>query len=477
MDYTYLDYFNYYLKEYINELINTFPETQQPLLANYRLLLEGRDDKNDLYVKCFYTKINNFLTQIAKRDNTLFDTQGKIFIEGIDLYNIWNNTSATDQTRIAIWKYLQILMILGRKIIPNHKEIVELLYKVSNGDVNIPSKVEKTLSSIDADADTAETSTGVFGLGDIASSLGGLSSIANGMGLGKLAESFIGGSGGSGDAGGDGGGGVGGLGNLVSSITNMFKNPEFTNAMSQLSQSFNMPSTPSSEQQTHDTEQTRTPSSSPQYTSNSEQSTTPLVSAMSEQLSSAKPSQLATPDTATSATSATPETHQPLFNNPLFNDLAKELTDTFNFDEMEKDGKPQNIGDALGKFMTGNNPAKLMSLVGKFGNKLQQEVKNGSINPAELLKQTMGAMGNSIDTYNMQLTMANMMRQMSGAGGGGGGGGASGASGGGASGGGAGGGGAGGGGGGASGDRSTQQSTKPQTTRDRLRAKLDKKTQ
>ena len=39
MDYTYLDYFNYYLKEYINELINTFPQTQQPLLANYRSLL------------------------------------------------------------------------------------------------------------------------------------------------------------------------------------------------------------------------------------------------------------------------------------------------------------------------------------------------------------------------------------------------------------------------------------------------------
>ena len=92
-------------------------------------------------------------------------------------------------------------MILGRKIIPNHKEIVDLLYKVSNGDVNIPSKVEKTLSSIDADADTADTSTGVFGLGDIASSLGGLSSIANGLGLGKLAESFIGGSGGGGSGG------------------------------------------------------------------------------------------------------------------------------------------------------------------------------------------------------------------------------------------------------------------------------------
>ena len=60
---------------------------------------------------------------------------------------------------------------------------------------------------------------------------------------------------------------------------------------------------------------------------------------------------------------------------------------------MEKDGKPKNIGEALGRFMSGNNPAKLMGLVGKFGNKLQEEVKKGSINPADLLSQTMAAAG------------------------------------------------------------------------------------
>ncbi len=76
MDYTYIDYFNYYLKEYINELINTFPETQKPLLDNYRYLLENNNDKNDFYAKCFYTKINNYLTYISKHDKTMFDSPG-----------------------------------------------------------------------------------------------------------------------------------------------------------------------------------------------------------------------------------------------------------------------------------------------------------------------------------------------------------------------------------------------------------------
>ena len=159
MDYTYLDYFNYYLKEYLSELVNTFPETRQPILSNYRPLLEGSNDKNDIYAKCYYTKINNFLTQIAKKDETLFETPGKIFIEGVDFYAIWNHTDATAENRIAIWKYLQILMILGRKIMPNHKEIVEMLNKVSNGDVHIPAKVEQTLASADKDETEASGTT------------------------------------------------------------------------------------------------------------------------------------------------------------------------------------------------------------------------------------------------------------------------------------------------------------------------------
>lgn len=414
MDYTYLDYFNYYLKEYLNELINTFPETQQPILANYRALLEGRDDKNDLYVKCFYTKINNFLAPIAKRDVTLFETQGKVFIEGIDLYNIWNNSIATEQTQTAIWKYLQILMILGRKIIPNHKEIIDMLQKVSDGNVNIPAKVEKTLTT--EEKDETEESPGVFGLGDIASSLGGLGSLASGLGLGNLGN-LMGGLGGGGAGG---AGGLGGLGNLVSGITDMFKNPEFTNAMSQLSQSM------AAQAQSATTTTEESGSDATADSGASATSDTPDSTGASDSTNGAS---------GASGASAPP----PLFNNPLFGDLAKELTETFNFEEMEKDGKPANIGEALGKFMSGNNPAKLMNLVGKFGSKLQQEVQRGSINPAELLQQTMGAMGGGAGMpAGMAAGMADMMQNMAR-------------------------------------NPQMQQMARNQSTRDRLRAKLDKK--
>ena len=380
MDYTYLDYFNYYLKEYLSELVNTFPETREPILANYRTLLEGSNDKNDIYVKCYYTKINNYLTQIAKKDETLFDTPGKIFIEGVDLFSIWNHTDATTENRTAIWKYLQILMILGRKIIPNHKEIIEMLNKVSNGDVHIPAKVEQTLASANKESDDVEETPSVFGLGDIASSLSGLSSLASGLGLG-------GGSGGGGLGGlaaGLGGlGGLGDLGSIMSGMKDMFSNPEFTNAMSSLAQQFTSP--PASSEAGGEAGSESVGSNSIGGESAGGES------AGGETVSEGQE----TPKTG--ASSQLPS----MFNNPLFSELASEIGNTFDFAEMEKGGQPQNIGDALGKFMSGNNPAKLMELVGKFGSKLQSEVKNGNINPAELLKQTMSAAGGSQNIQNM----------------------------------------------------------------------------
>ena len=386
MDYTYLDYFNYYLKEYLNELINTFPETRDALLANYRPLLENRDDKNDFYAKCFYTKINNYLVDIAKRNIELFVNPGKIFIEGIDLHFIWNNSNANEQTRTAIWKYLQILMILGRKILPNHKEIVELLQKVSQGDVNIPAKVEQTLSK--EEKDETEAPGGVFGLGDIASSLGSLGSLASGLGLGGT-----GGGSGAGE----------GISSLFSGITQMFSNPEFTNAMSQLSQNMaaNMNTSSPGEQST---EQHDAPDEHDDKTPTDAGQNGTQCPHMNETGQAGIPGS----NTGNQPTQPPPQ----LFNNQLFGDLAKELTETFNLEEMEKQGKPANIGEAIGKFMTGDNPAKLMGLVGKFGAKLQQEVQRGSINPAELLQQTMGAMGPGMANMMQNMGANPQMRQM-----------------------------------------------------------------
>lgn len=320
MDYTYLDYFNYYLKEFLNELIMKFPECKGNVLQNYRSLLEGKDDKNDLYAKYYYTKINNYLIAIAKKDVTIFNNPGIIFIQGVDFHNIWNHSLNNDESRVVIWKYLQLLMILGRKIIPDHKEIVELLQKVG-GEVNIPAKVQQTLSQISEEEKESESSGG-FDLGNImnmASSLGGL-----------------------------GGGGKGGLGGL--DINDMVKN--LTETLG------NLP----------------TPDQFESFNENTE---------------GGENSENTNSEESTNNTSTTPN-----IGTGLFSELAEEMSQVFDFDELEKDGEPKNVGEAFQKFMSGNNPAKMMNMVNKFGSKLQNDISSGKINQQDLLKETLGMMNN-----------------------------------------------------------------------------------
>lgn len=323
MDYTYNDYFNYYLKEFLNELVNNFPQTRENILANYRNLLEGKDNKNDIYVKYFMTKINNHLISLAKKDDTLFSKENLVFIEGVDFHEVWNASSTNEQNKRAIWKYLQMLMLIGRKIIPDHKEIVEMLKKVGD-EVTVPAKVEKTLTELSEEEkeEANKSQSGGFDMGNLlnmASGLKGMTGGGDGLDIGGLFKNLS-----------------EGLGDI-----NLGDMPDFSTMTN-----------------TDDTD-------GADNTSSGEGST------------------------------ETNNDGSGLAGSGLFADLAKEMTDTFDFSAMENDGEPpQNIGDALGKFMSGDNPAKLMSMVSKFGSKLQADISSGKVNQGDLMKETMQMMGN-----------------------------------------------------------------------------------
>jgi hypothetical protein len=88
-----------------------------------------------------------------------------------------------------------------------------------------------------------------------------------------------------------------------------------------------------------------------------------------------------------------------MLGGSLFSDLASEMANTFNFDEIEaesENGVP-DIGKTLGNFMKGDNPAKFMNLISKFGSKLESDVKSGKVNQKDILNQTSKMMGNLED--------------------------------------------------------------------------------
>jgi hypothetical protein len=361
MDFTYLDYFNYYLKEFCNEITANFPDFEKSVVENYRPLLESKQCKTDIYVKCFVSKVNNYMEPICARDTGLFDparyidketglVSGLFFVEGVDFLKLWASSHNTSDNQRAIWKYLQLLTLIGRRIVPNKAEVLELLGSV-DGQVNAPAKVEKTLLSSGDDLNDAGNKPDMLGgLSSLAGLLGG----GNVGGLASLAGSLL-------------GGGDGGLGDMIKSVGDMFGGLDLNNIAEEFKKA---------QEVGESTAETLT-------------STENATASGDSGASTAEPSSQQTTGNSAGTTDGA---------NNLFVDMAQEMANTFDFSQLEgDDAQPANMGEAFKKLMGGDNPKKIMGLISKFGSKIQNELATGKLNHADLLKQTsqmMSGMGN-----------------------------------------------------------------------------------
>lgn len=364
MDFTYLDYFNYYLKEFCNQITANFPDFERGLVENYRPLLEAKQCKNDLYVKCFISKVNNYMDKICNKDQTLFEpanyidketglVAGLFLLEGVDFLKLWASSFNTAENQTSIWKYLQLLTIIGRKIVPNKAEVLEMLNSVGT-QVHAPAKVEKTLLGADEDLGDAGNKPDMFGLGNLAS-LAGL------MGLG--------GSGGDG----------GGLTDMLKSVGDMFSGIDLKGIAEEM------------------------------------QKAQAVGEAKAETLNGSEESRASNPTGECQATTTGEEGQQSTEQGTgaatnLFVDMAQEMANTFDFSQLESGEQPTNMADAFKKLMSGDNPKKIAGLISKFGNKIQSEMASGKLNHADLLRQTTqmmpgmggGATGSSMDDLKKQ---------------------------------------------------------------------------
>ena len=347
MEKTYLDYFNFYLKQCINEIISYFPYTKTKILENYRNLLENKDDKSDMYVKYFMTKVNDHLPMICSKNEQLFENKILYFIEGVNFHEIWNSSDATDNNKQALWKFLQLLSLLGSKCLPNKTEILTMLEKVG-GVIDEPEKMRETLEKPIVKDEEEESEP--FGLQNLLQGLGGLSSLGSNGDVSGLGDGF------------------GNIINMAKTLSESLKDVDMTQLQSQMTDAF----------KDMDVNNTESGESSESGESGESGESTK------------------TQEGGQSDTGMPPS---------LFSELAEEMSNTFNFDELEKQteesGKPPDIGEALNSFMTGDNPKKFMNLISKFGNKLQNDIQSGKVNHQDLLKQSTEMM-NGMSTGDLE---------------------------------------------------------------------------
>lgn len=187
MDHTYLDLFNYYMKQFLNHVNANFPGTKQPIVANYRPLLEGRDEKSDRYAKMFLSVANSHIDAIVTRDaSAMFadaDKSNYSFVQGVDFRELWQSSHNTEDVQLSTWQFLQLLLRLSRSFIPSRDEVRSLLQEVSDGTIDAPAKLDATLYSTKSEEDDEDDGTvgapDIFGLGKLAG-LAGLAGIGNG---------------------------------------------------------------------------------------------------------------------------------------------------------------------------------------------------------------------------------------------------------------------------------------------------------
>lgn len=325
MEFTYLDYFNYYLREFCNEIIANFPDFEKGVVANYRELLEAKQSKNDMYVKCFVSRVNDHMEAICKRDVALFDPSRYVdkatgsagvlvFIEGVDMLALWNSSFNTAANSAAIWKYLQLLVLLGRRVVPNAAEVKELLSQVG-GEVYVPAKVEKTLQGKPDDLDDAGNKPDMLGLG-------GLASLAGMMGIGN--------------------GEMPDLSGIVKTIGEQLGSLDMSSIVSEMEKA-----------------QAETVNN--------------LESGAGEGLTTGGESGDSAP-----TTSAGP--------GNLFADLAKEMAETVDFAAMRSENSepPKGINDMFSRLMAGDNAKNIFGLAAKFAQKMQADVQSGKLKESDL---------------------------------------------------------------------------------------------
>lgn len=128
---TYTEKFNYYLSVFLKEMTTIFPEYQENINTHYGDLLnsESESSNSEKYVKEYMTVIKPYHSQIATKDDKIFKGVDSInLLQSIDFREVWTK-DINDNTRENIWKYLQTLIVIGKKVVGDDNEIDSLLEK------------------------------------------------------------------------------------------------------------------------------------------------------------------------------------------------------------------------------------------------------------------------------------------------------------------------------------------------------------
>lgn len=142
---TSIEYFNEYMKLFVTEIRDIFPEFKEIIDGYYSELLTSETSNDDKHVKRFMRKLKDFKTQISEKDATMF--AGELCVlKNVDFEKIFASDILTENNREKIWEYLQTLFVLGESIISDSERVKNLVR-------NFQRLKDDTLESPDAEGE------------------------------------------------------------------------------------------------------------------------------------------------------------------------------------------------------------------------------------------------------------------------------------------------------------------------------------
>jgi len=99
--------------DFVNDILYTFPEYKENLNEHLKNIIENKSDESTDYIYDYVKKVypERFFDLLYKNEDMFAsDECDTHFLPGINFRNIWKCDDITDNTRITIWKYLQLIL-------------------------------------------------------------------------------------------------------------------------------------------------------------------------------------------------------------------------------------------------------------------------------------------------------------------------------------------------------------------------------
>ena len=147
------DDFKKLMKDFINDILNTFPEYQAKFTENELefLKISDHDDEKIQYVfnYCFSVYPERFFDILYENDDLFLDEEKNTnFFENIDFKDIWKE-DISDNTKKIIWKYLQLILFSITNNLDDttcFKDTAKLFEAIDENELK--QKLEEVVSSI-----------------------------------------------------------------------------------------------------------------------------------------------------------------------------------------------------------------------------------------------------------------------------------------------------------------------------------------